>query len=99
MSCLPGGLGCVSKGFGVRRHAVAACIAGLVVLLTGCLHGENKPYLMQVDCASVFEDQTYRREVRPFKQLVTLWYSDGTSTQEVRPGQCFQEKKVSPLQP
>jgi hypothetical protein len=76
----------------MQRLVFAACIA---LFLVGCSSSANvdEPYVVQVDCAQVFEDQTYQTELKPNEQLVTLWYSDGTFKQEVRPGQCFQDAK------
>ena len=98
MSCLPGGLDRVSKGFGLRRHAVTACIAGLAVLLTGCLHGEDKPYAVQVECAQMYVNPGpaqagFAEEKRPLEQFVTVWYSNGTLITDIRPGLCLQEAK------
>ena len=86
----------ISKGFGVRRHALAACIA---LLLAGCSTAGNsgEPYLVQIDCAVIMASEDY--EKRPNEQVVTLWFSDGTSRQEQRPGRCLQTKRLYPLQP
>lgn len=86
----------ISKGFGVHRHAVAACI---VLLLAGCSTAGNsgEPYLVQIDCAVIMESQD--QEKRPNEQVVTLWFSDGTSRLEQRPGSCLQEKRLYPLRP
>ena len=76
MSCLPGGLGCVSSRVGVHRHAVAACIVGLMVLLAGC---SNSPTLVQVRCkdygkgGAVIDDERYYA-------FETWYWSDGTRT-------------------
>ena len=91
MSCLPGGLGCVSERVGVHRHAVAACIVGLVVLLAGCSNSAE-PYLVQVDCAKVMASEDMPKQ--PNEQAVVLWYSDGTSRLERRDGTCLQLGKV-----
>lgn len=97
MSSLPSGLDRVSKGFGVHRLALAACIA---LLLAGCSNSAEppatKPYVVQVDCAKIMDGS---QQKQPPEQFVTYWYSDGTSTQEVKPGQCAQESNLYPLQP
>ena len=81
----------------VSKHslALATCV---VLLLAGCSNSGkgSEPYLVQVDCATVFEDQTYQTQLKPNEQTVTLWYSDGSFKQEVRPGQCFQDAKRYP---
>ena len=70
----------------VQRHALAACIA---LLLAGCSSSANvdEPYVVQVDCANLVDYVSGKSED---EQVVVLWYSDGTSKQEFRPGRCLQ---------
>ena len=77
MSCLPGGLGCVSERVGVHRHAVAACIVGLVVLLTGCFH---EPEVVQVECRVIEPQVVESLGNKLQKSLLYYYWSDGTST-------------------
>ena len=77
MSCLPGGLGCVSSRVGVHRHAVAACIVGLMVLLTGCFHG---PEVVQVECREIEPQLVEGLGNSLQKSLIYFYWSDGTST-------------------
>lgn len=94
MSCLPGGLDRVSKGFGVRRHAVAACIVGLVVLLTGCLH---EPKVVQVECRNI--QREYIEELGYMAQSYLWFYwSDGDITNKFQRAYCPESFNARPAQ-
>lgn len=77
-----------------RRHALATCI---VLFLVGCSSNAkvdepyvvqvDEPYVVQVDCANLVDYVSGKSEG---EQVVVLWYSDGTSKQEFRPGRCLQ---------
>lgn len=77
MSSLPSGLDRVSKGFGVRRHALAACIVGLMVLLTGCFH---EPKVVQVECREIEPQAVESLGDKLQRSLLYFYWSDGTST-------------------
>ena len=69
-----------------HRHAFATCI---VLFLVGCSSNAkvDEPYVVQVDCANLVDYVSGKSED---EQVVVLWYSDGTSKQEFRPGRCLQ---------
>ena len=72
----------------MHRHAVAVCIAGLVVLLTGCLHDEGKPEVVQVNCTNLSE----KREllgVKDAQSYLSYYYSDGTEDLEASSLKCW----------
>ena len=81
MRRVSGGLGFVSERGGVHRHAVTACIAGLVVLLTGCLHDEGvpAPTVVQVVCTNSYDMRRHK---------LTRYWSDGKITEEVFVNRC-----------
>jgi hypothetical protein len=70
----------------MQRHVLAACIA---LFLVGCSSSAdvNEPYVVQVDCANLVD---YVNGKSKDEQVVVLWYSDGSSKQEFRPGRCLQ---------
>ena len=70
----------------MHRYVLAACA---VLFLVGCSSNTNvdEPYVVQVDCANLVDYVSGKSED---EQVVVLWYSDGTSKQEFRPGQCLQ---------
>ena len=88
MSCLPGGLGCVSEGVGVHRHAIAACIVGLASLLAGCSLFEGKPKVVQVECGNDYYPHN-RDDIGAFKGSTLYFYwSDSTITSRDSEGWC-----------
>ena len=74
MSCLPGGLGCVSERVGVRRHAVAACIA---LLLAGCSNAA--PTVISVVCTDYGPKGAVANNEFYFA-YETYYWSDSTKT-------------------
>jgi len=78
----------------MQRHVLAACIA---LFLVGCSSSADvdepnvvqvdEPYVVQVDCANLMD---YVNGKSKDEQVVVLWYSDGSSKQEFRPGRCLQ---------
>ena len=88
MRRISGGLGFVSERVGVRRHAVAACIAGLVVLLTGCLHDEGKTEVVQVNCTNL-NQKGELFGVKDAQSYLTYYYSDGTRDLKASPLKCW----------
>ena len=81
MRRVSGGLGFVSERVGVRRHAVAACIAGLVVLLAGCSLVKGQPELVEVDCIEL-------DLLKPGYKVDKYIYSDGSIKREESAGFC-----------
>lgn len=69
----------ISKGFGVRRHALAACIA---LLLAGC--SKPAPTVVSVKCnysRNGFPISAHGGwEARSWQHYETYYWSDGTRT-------------------
>jgi hypothetical protein len=90
VSCLPGGLGRVSSRVGLHRHAIAACIVGLVVLLVGC--SKPAPTVISVQCK--FEPYGVRIAAHgkypamEWSYYEILYWSDGTKTYRGSIGEC-----------
>lgn len=80
MSCLPGGLGRVSSRVGVPRHALAACIAG--ILAAGCSSSSVAPTVVKVVCVDYPGYQTkWSRDGKSIYYGYEIYYwSDGTKT-------------------
>ena len=85
MSSLPSGLSRISKGFGVRRLALAACI---VLLLAGCSNTAPAPTVIQVQCKTlnraVYDDDLGLL----IKAIETYYWSDGSKTLEPLEYEC-----------
>lgn len=80
MSCLPGGLGRVSSRVGVHRHALAACIAG--ILAAGCAPAEVKPTVVKVVCVDYpgYQYALSKDSKSLYYGYETYYWSDGTKT-------------------
>ena len=93
MRRVSGGLGFVSERVGVHRHAVTACIAGLVVLLAGCSNTAAEPTVIEVRCNQLNEP-VYAPDLLPSAILLyvyaveTYYWSDGSKTTKHLPHNC-----------
>ena len=80
MSSLPSGLNRVSKGFGLHRLALAACIG---LLLAGC--GKSK---VGESCSNITEPKYMEEAGFVVYAIITVEWSDGSSSVEGSPKYC-----------